>query len=270
MGAKTSQFVGSIPDYYDRGLGPQIFADFAEDLAQRAAALKPARVLETTAGTGIVTRRLRDALPPATAITATDLNPPMLEVARAKFAAGEGVDWRPADAQALPFDDAEFDAVVCQFGVMFYPDKDRSYREAFRVLRRGGRHLFNVWDSFEFNSFARLAHETIGGFFKTDPPQFYLTPFGYFAIDPIKASLLTAGFSGISIDVTRIEKGVPCARRFAEGLVLGNPIAEQIQARAAAEPEDIVAAVSEALEKAFGKDPGRMPLQAIVFSARKT
>ena len=123
---------------------PIVFVDFATDIAHRAAAWSPARVLETAAGTGVVTRQLRDLLPASAHLTATDLNPPMLEIARAKFRPDEQVDFRPADATALPFPDGNFDAVVCQFGVMFFPDKDKSYREIHRVLAPGGRYLFNV------------------------------------------------------------------------------------------------------------------------------
>ena len=126
-------FVGDIPHHYDQGMGPMIFVDYAADVAQRVAACNPIRVLETAAGTGIVTRRLRDRLPAGVGLTATDLNPPMLEIARAKFRPGEDVEFKAADAMELPFADGSFDAVVCQFGVMFYPDKDKSYREVYRV-----------------------------------------------------------------------------------------------------------------------------------------
>src|SRR5258708_18980616 len=134
MTGLSAGFVGSIPENYDRGLGPMIFADYAKDIARRGASHRPSRVLETAAGPGIVSRCLRDLLPTSTSLTVTDLNPPMLDVARAKFRPSESVEFQPADATALSFGDGAFDAVVCQFGVMFYPDKDRSYREAHRVL----------------------------------------------------------------------------------------------------------------------------------------
>jgi ubiquinone/menaquinone biosynthesis C-methylase UbiE len=177
--SNDASFIGNIPEHYDRGLGPIIFVDYAADIARRAAACSPTRVLETAAGTGIVTRQLRDFLPAGASLTATDLNPPMIEVARAKFQPDERVDWRPADATALPFPDGSFDAVVCQFGVMFFPDKDRSYREVHRVLAPGGRYLFNVWDAHRYNPFGRITHEVAGSFFPVDPPQFYKVPFSY-------------------------------------------------------------------------------------------
>ena len=129
MASVSSQFVGQIPEAYDLGLGPVLFHDCADDLARRAAALAPSDVLELAAGTGIASRRLRDALPPDATLVASDLNPPMLEVARRKFRPDERVAFREADAMALPFPAASFDLVVCQFGVMFFPDKPASFRE---------------------------------------------------------------------------------------------------------------------------------------------
>ena len=134
MCGDAASFVGNIPEHYDSGLGPIIFIDYAADIARRAAASGPARVWETAAGTGIVTRQLRDFLPPGVHMTATDLNAPMLEVARTTFRPNEEVEFRPADACALPFSEGAFDTVVCQFGVMFFPQKDTSYREVRRVL----------------------------------------------------------------------------------------------------------------------------------------
>lgn len=269
MSSSSAQFVGSIPEHYDRGLGPVIFADYAVDLARRVAATRPSRVLEVAAGTGIATRALRDVLPGDADLMVSDLNPPMLEVARGKFGAGEKVNFQPADATKLPFADGVFDAVACQFGVMFFPDKDAAYREVYRVLAPGGWYTFNVWDGFEYNPFGQIAQETITRYFQNDPPRFYRVPFGYAAIDPIKSSLLAAGFDEISASVVRIQKTVPSAEAFAKGLVLGNPVIEEIRNRSNAPPEQIIGEVTTALLQAFGPDPGRMPLQAIVFSARR-
>ena len=232
MSSEAARFVGNIPQYYDQGLGPMIFVDYAADIARRAAACHPARrVLETAAGTGIVTRRLRDALPADLALTATDLNPPMLDIARTKFRAGEQVEFQPADATALPFEDRSFNAVVCQFGVMFFPDKDKGYREVYRVLAPGGRYLFSVWDSHRYNPFGRIAHEVAGRFFPTDPPQFYSVPFSCHQIDPIKEALSDVGFADVDIAVIKLSKEIPDVAAFARAAVYGNPLADQIQAR---------------------------------------
>jgi SAM-dependent methyltransferase len=266
---QAARFAGDIPAYYDSGLGPHLFVDYAADLVQCAAATEPQRVLEIAAGTGIVTRMLRDALPPSTHLVASDLNPDMLKIARQKFCGTERVEFYRADATALPFADSAFDALVCQFGLMFFPDKDKAYREAFRVLAPRGRYHFNVWDSFEFNPFARIAHETVGRFFGQDAPTFFTVPFGYYRIDVIKASLIEAGFHDISIRVVRIDKRIVTARSLAEGLILGSPIIEEIGARGTADPAPIMTAVTTALQREFGRDSGRIMLQAIAFDARK-
>jgi ubiquinone/menaquinone biosynthesis C-methylase UbiE len=267
--SNDASFVGNIPEHYDRGLVPIFFVDYAADVARRAAASSPARVLEIAAGTGVVTRQLRDLLPAGARLTATDLNPPMLEVARAKFRPDEQVDFRPADATTLPFPDGSFDAVVCQFGVMFFPDKDKAYREIHRVLAPGGRYLFNVWDSHSYNKVGRIVHEVAGGFFPADPPQFYKVPFSCHQIDPIKESLISAGFTDITVAVVALEKEIPDAGHFARGLVYGNPLIDQIRARGGVNPDQVVDALAHALRAEFGEDPGRMPLQAIIFSASR-
>jgi SAM-dependent methyltransferase len=268
MTDKFSVFAGSIPEHYDQDLGPNIFVDLAADIVARVAALEPQRVLELAAGTGIVTRPLRDALPASAHLTATDLNEPMLEVAIQRFGPDEQIEFSPADACDIPFEDDTFDCLVCQLGVMFYPDKDLSYRESHRVLKPGGNYIFNVWDSVAANPFARIAHDTVAGFFNADPPQFFRHPFHYFDRDAIVASLKGAGFGEVTVTDVALEKDVPSADRFARGLISGSPVSLEISERGTASVEDITNAVAEALIAEFG-EPGKMPLQAIVFEANK-
>jgi SAM-dependent methyltransferase len=175
----------------------------------------------------------------------------------------------PADATELPFADQTFDAVVCQFGVMFFPDKDKSYREAFRVLAPGGQYLFNVWDSHHYNAFGRIVHELVGRLFPDDPPQFYKTPMSCHEIDPIKEGLIKAGFTDLAIAVIRLDKVIPDLAAFARATVLGNPLADQIRARGGVDPERVIEMLIEEFRREFGTSPSRMPLQAIVFSAKK-
>ena len=265
MTKDASKFVGSIPEYYDACLGPRIFVDFAEDLARRVAQTGCGTVLELAAGTGIVTRKLRDALPASVDLLATDLNAPMLDAARKKFRDGERVRFQEADATDLPFPEASFDCVSCQFGVMFFPDKTRSYAEVFRVLKPGGHYLFNVWDDWACNAFSRLAHEAVANFFPDDPPGFYKVPFGYRDTEAISASLAEAGFAAVTHETVTLESDIPSADDFATGLVFGNPLFDEILARQG-DPEQVRQAVATAIAEELG---GRMTLQAIVFGAEK-
>jgi len=267
MSNSASQFVGDIPSHYDAGLGPNIFEGFAADLAQRACDRQPSSVLELAAGTGIVSRMLRNRLPPETALTCTDLNAPMLDVARAKFSAGENVSFATADAMALPFGDREFDALVCQFGVMFFPDRVAAFREARRVLKSGGTYLFNVWGSLEDNPFARIAHEVTAELFPDNPPSFYKVPFSYADVETVMRDLGQAGFAAPVHERVRLEKKVEDFRSFALGLVFGNPLIDEIRARGTISPEKIAEELESRLRKAFASDLEVMPLVAIAFAA---
>jgi ubiquinone/menaquinone biosynthesis C-methylase UbiE len=268
MTGDAAEYKGSIPQQYDRNLGPLLFVDFAVDISRRVAACSPDRVLEMAAGTGIVTRQLRGLLPAGVRLMATDLSPPMLEIACTKFRPDEQVEFQPADATALPFADGAFDTVVCQFGVMFFPDKDKSYREVFRVLIPGGHYLFNIWDAHRHNPAARIAHEVIGSFFPDDPPQFQSVPYSY-RFDPIKDSLIEAGFTNIHAFVVRLQKEIPALVSLVRGVVYGSPIIDQVRQRGGVEAEQIVDAMVKEYRKEFGSDPAHIPLQAIVFSAKK-
>ena len=168
----NARFQGTIPDLCDRHLGPVIFRPYAEDLAQRLMVSDADRVLETACGTGILTKELRARLPRAARLVATDLNEPMIAYAGTKLADVDEIEWQTADAAALPFPPDSFDAVVCQFGVMFVPDKAAAFREARRVLAKGGMLVFNVWDRLDENPFAAIANRVIDAHFPANPPNF--------------------------------------------------------------------------------------------------
>ena len=172
MSNSDKVFAGSIPEVYDTYLVPLIFESYAADLAARVSAVSPEAVLETAAGSGVVPRALAPLLDANTRYVVTDLNQPMLDRAMARQAADPRIVWQQVDALKLPFEDESFDAVCCQFGAMFFPDRVAGYREARRVLRPGGRFFFNVWDSIEHNDFARVVTEAAGNIFPRDPPCF--------------------------------------------------------------------------------------------------
>lgn len=189
----------------------------------------------------------------------------MLEVARKKFDPEESVTFETVDATQLEFDDELFDTVTCQFGVMFFPEKEQSYSEVFRVLRPNGHYVFNVWGSWETNPFAELVDGVIAKFFPDDPPGFYRIPFGYHDIDVIRESVLSSGFDQVKIEHVDIISAIPSAENFAQGIVFGNPIFDEIIERDG-DPEDVRNAVTRAIENSLGDS---MPLQAIFIDAVK-
>src|SRR3954469_16338179 len=197
-------FAGSIPRIYDAYMVPMIFEPYARDLAQRLKAIPAKRVLEIAAGTGIVTRLLAEALAPDVSIIASDLNPAMLEHA-STIGTARPVQWRQADAMALPFDDASFDAVVCQFGAMFFPDRSRGYAEVMRVLAPGGTFVFNAWDRLEDNEFGACVTAAAAAVCPDDPPRFLArVPHGYCDTTRIRDDLAAGGFANHA-DIDSVE-----------------------------------------------------------------
>lgn len=269
MNDQHAAFVGSIPENYDRYLGPCLFEPFARDIVRRVPVAEGDSVLEVACGTGIVTRHLQDTLPKNARIVATDLNESMLAYARAKFGPDDVVEWKQADATSLPFADGSFDAVVCQFGLMFFPDKVAALREVHRVLRPGGVFVFNVWDSIDKNELAQITHQTVSSFFENDPPTFYVLPFTLHKQEIIAELLEEAGFNESEFAVLAKTGISPSAADVAKGLIEGNPVIVEINQRAAADAQAIEAAVAAAVASRFGDKPVRSKLQAIVCVATR-
>jgi len=268
MVATDNVFAGSIPEIYDRLLVPILFEPYARDLAERLNGLRPKTVLETAAGTGALTRALAARLPASTRIVATDLNQPMLDHAAVAIRAHGRIGWHKADALSLPFEDAAFDAVVCQFGVMFFPNKVEGYREARRVLKPGGTFLFNAWDRIEANDFALAVSEVIGRMFPADPSSFMArTPHGYHDPDLIRAQLSEAGFSSSTVEPLEIEGVAASPRDAAIAFCQGTPLRNEIETRDAKRLDEVTRAVAAAMEKQFGPGPVKGRLSAYVVSA---
>jgi ubiquinone/menaquinone biosynthesis C-methylase UbiE len=268
MVATDKLFAGSIPEIYDRFLVPLIFEDYARDLADRLAKAGPQDLLETAAGTGVLTRALAARLPVSTRITATDLNQPMLEHAKARQPGNGRIAWKQADALALPFGDQSFDAVVCQFGVMFFPDRVAGYKEARRVLKPGGHFIFNVWDSISENDFADVVTQALAEIFPDDPPRFMArTPHGYHDVDEIRADLKAAGFANASVDVVDARSKALSARDPAVAYCQGTPLRNEIEARDASRLDEATAKAAEALARRFGNGAVDGRIRAFVITA---
>ena len=261
-------FAGWIPQNYDRYLVPLIFESFAEDIAQRVAALSPTTVLETAAGSGVVTRALTPRLSPNARYVVTDLNQPMLDYAATRQAVDKRISWRKADALALITEDAAFDLICCQFGVMFFPDRQSGYREAKRVLKPGGCFLFNVWDRIEENVFANDVTIALAEVFPSDPPRFLArTPHGYHDLDLIHSELEKAGFSSVTIETRADQSRASSPRVPAVAYCQGTPLRNEIEARDADKLETATNYAGSRIANSHGSGEVAAKIQAHVIVA---
>lgn len=262
-------FAGSIPEIYDRLMVPMLFDGYARDLAERVAAFARTDVLETAAGTGALTRALAARLPASTRITVTDLNQPMLDRAASSLPDDRRFGWQQADALDLPFADASFDAVACQFGVMFFPDKIRGYAEARRVLKSGGGFVFDTWDRLSQNQFVTVVQKELMQLFPDDPPVFMeRTPHGYFDTDLIRRELGEAGFSSIGIETIEHTARAATPLAAATAYCQGNPLRVEIEKRAPGRLQEITEQVALALGRRFGTGPIEGTISAHLVTAR--
>jgi ubiquinone/menaquinone biosynthesis C-methylase UbiE len=268
MAATDKVFAGSIPEIYERYMVPLIFEPYALDLATRLASANPQDVLETAAGTGALTRAIASRLPAHARIVATDLNQPMLDHAKARQSHDGRIEWKQADAQALPFEDRSFDVVACQFGVMFFPDKVQGYKEARRVLKPGGHFLFNVWDRISENEFADVVTEALAAVFPNAPPRFMArTPHGYHDVERIRAELNAAGFVDISVNAVDERSKAMSPRDPAIAYCQGTPLRNEIEARDASRLEEATKKAADSLADRFGNGTVEGRIRALVITA---
>lgn len=260
-------FGGSIPDNYDRHMGPWIFEPYAVEVAARIAREPPAQILEIACGTGRVTANLQKSLPEAE-ITATDFNPEMMAVARRRVPNGS-IHWQTADGQHLPFGNGSFDAVICQFGLMFMPDPPLALREMWRVLRTAGRVVFSTWDRLEGNPAFLLANDLVAEYFPAEPPRFFYQPFSLYGDDILLGLAREAGFREIRVSLVPMIGEAESAASVASGVLEGSPMYDAILSRDASLLPVMLEALEKKLRDAYGDRPFRSPMQAWIVEGVK-
>lgn len=270
MAESDKLFAGAIPKFYDTLMVPLIFEAYAADMAQLVAACSPSSVLETAAGSGVVARALAPKLGADARYVVTDLNQPMLDYAATRQGYDSRIQWRQADALHLPFEEASFDVVCCQFGVMFFPDRVAGYAEARRVLRPGGRFVFSVWDRIEENAFADEVTNAVATVFPQDPPRFLArTPHGYHDVALIREELSRAGFVDIGIETREAVSRAPSARDAATAYCQGTPLRNEIEARGASLLQFATDRATQAIASRHGQGPVAGKIQAHVIVAAR-
>jgi len=267
--ASDSSFTADVAQFYESALVPLIFQPYARDLAERAEALKPRSVLEIACGTGVATRALANALPEECSIVATDLNDAMIEHGQL-VGTSRPVTWRQADVMALPYADESFDVVVCQFSVMFFPDRVAAYREVHRVLRPGGTFLFNVWNSIEHNEFADVVTQAVSTLYPDDPPVFLArTPHGHGSPIEIEAEATAAGF-GKCVLIQRDDVSSAAGPELpAIAYCHGTPLRNEITARDPGGLDRATVVATEALRSRFGDGQVEGRISAAIVAAER-
>ena len=259
-------FGGSIPEFYDTLLGAAQFDAIAADLVRRIPVRPKGEVLELACGTGIVTQRLRERVDPFFRVVATDISEDMLAYARGKVKGK--VDWRKADASALPFKEHTFGLVVCGLGVMFVPDKQKLCTEVRRVLLEGGGFLFNVWDGLEHNpqgaSTARVFEELFPG---DAEMRFAQIPYSWNDAAMIREHLHAARFNDMRIEPVRFEIKAPSARAYATGQIRGTPRGALIEKKGR-NVDEVIERVAQGLAEVGGAEPFRVQAQLLVIQAK--
>jgi ubiquinone/menaquinone biosynthesis C-methylase UbiE len=262
-------FTGSMAEIYDKYLVPLIFEPYATDLAHRASSFTPGAALEIAAGSGVLTRAVAPVLGPGTRLVVTDLNPPMLEQATSMQPHPGAIEWRSADALDLPFDDESFDVVLCQFGVMFFPDRINAYAEARRVLRPGGAFIFNMWDRIEENEFAHVVTQALAEIFPADPPQFLArTPHGHYSTDVFRAELTAAGFGRVTIESLDEISAAHSPAIPAMAYCQGTPLRSEIEACSGPSLAEATEYATNAIAERFGDGAVEGRIRGFVITAR--
>ncbi|HRI78679.1 MAG TPA: class I SAM-dependent methyltransferase [Cyclobacteriaceae bacterium] len=265
---KNAAFSGSIPENYDRYLGPLLFEPYAMDIVSRIRKEKVTNIVELACGTGRVTKYLFRYFTGSAKITATDLNADMIAVAR-KQVLDRSINWMTADMQELPFQDNTFDLAVCQYGIMFVPDKPKAIREIARVLKKGSIFHFNTWDKIENNGVPWIAKKTVTDYFNGEEPSFYAVPFSMHDPEEIRSLMMENGFSKVEIDLVKKEGQSPSAEDATLGIIKGNPFFNEISQKDPGAVGKLMDLIRNGIAAAYGDNPVRCPLQAWVGKAEK-
>ncbi len=260
-------FGGSIPEKYDRYLGPYLFEPYAVYITEKING-KPRRVLEIASGTGRVTKHIAEKIGSNAQLLATDLNPDMLNIAQQRVK-NQNIQWQVADAQALPFEDNSFDCIICQFGYMFLPEKEKGFAEAYRVLKPGGQFLYSTWDKIENNICAFISQQVATDFFKDNPPAFYKVPFSMFDPEELRSYMNNAGFINSTAERISLTGQSPSAMDIATGFVEGNPIINEILKEDPAQVENIKLSITKRIHEQVSKDPVSHEMNAWICEAGK-
>ena len=266
MVTDSKRFSGSIPENYHHYMVPLLFEPYSKHLVSELGHLQGGPVLEIACGTGSVTGHLRKSLPRDAQLVATDISSEMLEFAKRDLGHLQGLELRSADAMDLPFSSSSFEAVICQFGIMFLPDKRQGLSEIFRVLREGGTAYVSTWSDIAHNELLDVANQAIQALDLKEPISF-TGGCRYGDVDSIRADFEASGFQDLEFSVVTKRSKAPGIENALNSLVNGTTLASKL------DEQDLLQAGTEAIRdsyrSAFGDGAVSAQMQAIFCKATK-
>ena len=270
MAEQVFKFTGASSAYYDQYMGPFLFESYGMEMASRVPKQGTSAVLELASGTGRVTRHLRQQLPPSVKLVATDISPDMLEIAKTKFTSSDDVEFKVADMQNLPFADNTFDVAVCQFGMMFPPDKQKAANEAYRVLKPGGKFLFTTWEqTTRVGIFNLIYDEHVIPFFKGEDTSRFRVPFAMYDPDLLTGLLAKANFKNAAVDRVVLTGVAETAEGLVKGLFTTHAVGKEVHDRDPRAFESMSRQLESEIIKRFSNNPVKCELAAYVVSGIK-
>lgn len=269
MNKKSYKFSGNAATNYEKYLGPLIFEPSAVEFLSHIRSLPVHSILETSCGTGRLTKHLRHGFPASVQITSTDISNDMLSLAKEKLG-GDTIEFAVADGQQLPFADESFDLVVNQYGFMFFPDKSKGFHEAWRVLKKGGHFAFMTWDrTVDTPIFKLFFDDNIVPFFKGEDPDRFYTPFSLCDPRELMDLLKNAGFSDNKVVFTEFVGNTDSYSSILDGLFLEHPLSEQVKEKDPEAVSKIAAQIEKSLIDHFGNGSFQFDLKAWIGIGRK-
>ena len=259
---------GQTANHYDQFFGPLYFEPFAIEVAKRVDPTGTAVVLEIAAGTGRVTRHIRERILPSAKLIASDISEEMQAVAKKKLGHLD-IDWQNIDAQQLPFSDNSIDLVICCFGYMFVPDKTKAFAEVYRVLKPGGHFLFSTWDKLENNPASYISRCMAKQYLEEPLPASYDLPTSMSDESGIRSLLQDAGFSKLSVEKVKLLTAIPTAKEAALGFVQGGGVYDEVRKRKSGSIDEIKIRLEKELAGQFGDAPMIAPISALISQAWK-